>query len=253
MPVTYPVVPAAENTVRARIIKKYTEYITVFNRLGNTNQTQGERYEIAVAIFLMGLNKLTNPNQLSRWHTGNVPQNISLGANTEYDFIIPGIAQFPNFAGAGIPNIGGVLLGEAKSYHGGKLNQYIQKAVGYCLHDPANLAGLCFITTGAQGAVWQQVITQALSILSDPQLTPGICGGPSWQNRAAIAGKPTGANVVAHFQQYNTQALRQNRAQTATSQGITRELIQHAGFFVVVYNLANLNHDQLRDLVGRLP
>lgn len=249
MPVNYPQPPGDENNVRARIIRKYMEYIHAYNREGNTNRTQGERYEIATALFLYQRGKLTQGDQLSRWDRAGGAQNISVGANTEYDFIIPGMAQFPNLQGA-MPAVQGVLLGEAKSYQGGPLNPYIRKAAGYCLHDPQHLAGFCFVTPGAQIAVWRQAVAQVYGILSDPQQTPGICGGPGWQHRISVAGKPDGAAVRAHFQQYHGAVLQQQQVQVPQ---ITQELIQNAGFFMVVYHLARMTHDQIRDAVGNLP
>ena len=255
MPINYPNVPFTEINVRDRIRAKFGEYSAVVREQGNPGgaRLQGERYEIAVAIHLYQHGRLTHGNQIGRWVEDGIMrhQEVKIGFNTEYDFALPGAATFPLLVGA-IPAVGaiaGPLLGEAKSYNNG-LGAYMKKATGYCLHDPT-LGGFCFVTPGPQAATWRNMVGNAYEVLSNPQVTPGIAGGPGWMNRAAANGKPAGAAIVAHFQQYQPEAARMER-QGRSVRTITTELAAHAGFVMVCLQVPNPSHAALTVMVRDL-
>jgi hypothetical protein len=248
MPVNYPIVHHSERGVRDRIRAKFSEYNATVRAQGNAEgpQLKGERYEIVVALHLYNLGKLTHGNQIGRWVVDSIvkrKQEITIGYNTEYDFILPGATSFPNLT-AGVPaaNLVGPLLGEAKSYGQG-LASYMKKAVGYCLNDPT-LGGFCFVTPLIQATVFSNMIGNAYEILSNPENTPGICGGGAWKNRAGAHGKPSGAMIVNHFKQYLPLVARQQR-QTKSVRTIVNELATHAGFIMVCLQVPNKTHEEL--------
>lgn len=287
MPVIYPQVPMAEGDVRARIVSKYAEYIAVHSgRNADPVQLQGERYEIAAIIALR--QRFTHGNQISRWHRWGASQSISIGHNTEYDFIIPTSQQIPR-----MPQVQGPLLGEAKSYANG-LGAYVKKAVGYCLNDPT-LGGFCFVTPGGDYAFFLQMMQMTIAILAGAEGAPGISGGDAWKNAVARNGKPSGAQILQYFRgqyyqhQQHTALTGQNYVEVlqnqhagdaigymrhtlnpytqlqqadlfrrlvnrrATADFYNQELAQHAGFVIGCYQVANVTHDQLRATVGNLP
>jgi hypothetical protein len=194
MPVIYPVVPGNEHNVRDRILAKYNEYHQLLQQGGDRITLQGERYEVITAIAMYNRRLFTDGNQIGRWNTPPTPsQSISLGENTEYDFIIPTSTRI-----AQLPLVLGPLLGEAKSYSS-RLGEYFKKAVGYCLNDPT-LGGFCFVTPGKEYPLFMLMVYTTIEILAGREEAPGITGGSTWK-RSARQGKPDGPDIVRHFRE----------------------------------------------------
>lgn len=294
MPVVYPAVPAAEMTPKARILKKYSEYMYELNRgdvvqsAARTTTLQGERYEIAVAVAMLQMGKFTSGNQIGRW-TPNKPglapvvkQDVTLGGNTEYDFILPGTAAWAN-----TPTTVKPILGEAKSYNNG-LGVYIKKAITYCMHD-ATLGGICFVTPQNPYVFFLYMMQQVHSVLANPNAnSSGIAGGASWTTQT-LAGRPSGQQIQQYFhQEYgnlrdNTrihkyqdekasqvthQVRRQFNVHTnqmdseyyqrrsnkrATAQFLNQELYTNAGIVAMCHQVRTASNDELRTLVGNIP
>jgi len=251
MPVNLPVPPATEATVSDRIMTKYVRYITAAAAAApGDGRLKGERYEINAVVHLNTLNKLTNPNQISRWiRQGEANQSINCGVNTEFDFAV-NANLYNNLVAAGVPALAGVLLGDAKNIQG-TYGPAVKSLAAYAMSNPAQSAGICFIGTRGQGIIWYQMITSLYQMLANPALTPGIGGNP-WHQRAASPGRPAGAAIVAHFAQYNTPALITARAQQ-TVQVINTELANQAGMYAVCYSVpSQQSHDAFRDWFGGL-
>jgi hypothetical protein len=257
MPLTPPLIPFTERDVRDRIKAKFSEYNSVVRNNPNPDpglsaQLKGERYEIVVAIYLYKKGKFTNGNQISRWAIDGILRNqeIKIGFNTEYDFFLPGAAaSFPLLV-ANVPNANGFgnILGETK--HGNGIGAYMKKAAGYCLHDPS-LGGFCFATPTMEFSTFQSMIENTYTVLSKPGLTPALCGGPSWTNRPAALGKPSGVQIQQHFQQYATHANRQ-ALKKASVRSIVSELATHAGFIIACFQVPAKNHNELAVMVRDL-
>lgn len=197
MAVNYPNVIGKESyDIKERILKKYEEYLKVYNSNGDPVQLKGERYEIVVAIELNKKLLFTNGKQISRWHSEGAPQNISLGTNTEYDFIIPDSKSIRRLRSL---NDTGPVLGEAKSYTD-SLGEYIKKSIGYCLNDPT-LGGFCFVTPGDDYKLFLQLTHETIAILAGKVETPAITGADSWRNKSEFQrnGKPAGTKIIDHF------------------------------------------------------
>jgi hypothetical protein len=288
MPIIYPQIPANEQPVLQRIVKKYLEYMRVYSSPNPDPITlQGERYEIAAAIEIRRRGLFTDGSQISRWFTAGPPQHISVGANTEYDFGIPRSDLIPRQPG-GL----GPILGEAKSYSNG-LGEYIKKAIGYCLNDHT-LGGFCFVTPGNEYMLYLQIMQNAIAIMSGHELAPAMTGANTWLNQARGV-KPAGNQIQAYYNQKyyhhpnypapdtnNYLQVLQNdfagdhlgqqktemnihtgrpkavpfqRSQNrrGTADYYNQELAQQAGFVVACFRLAMPTHDEIRDLVGNLP
>jgi hypothetical protein len=245
MPVVYPQVRGLEALVPRRIQAKYEAYRSRLvddpNPGGNMSYV-GERFEIAVAAEMYRRGRLTHGQQISRWSSRNevASQSVTLGAQIEYDFVIPSTQRFAKFTP--VMQVQGAILGEAKS-NARALGGYIKKAATYCLHDPTGLAGYCFVTPQIQATFWRTLVANTYAMLADPDESAGIAGGPGWKNRAAVAGKPAGAAIIAHFAKYRSPnpAVPANLSPTA----INTELAQFAGFVIVCYQVQLLPDDQL--------
>lgn len=294
MPVVYPnfVGPEA-NSVRNRIQKKYDEYMTQHDAgTANSAQLKGERYEIVVAVELYKKNLFTAPRQISRWNAlGEAAQNISLGENTDYDFILPSNKSIPRIQ-ALVEK--GPVLGEAKSYSDG-LGTYIKKAVGYCINDPT-LGGFCFVTPMNDYELFLQMTQETIAILAGKQGTPAITGGDAWHHKSSAdrLGKPAGPDILKHFKdqyyqhpthssltaqnhlevlqnQHASDETRYVRYRThpfthqpvadyyknrstkrATAIHFNSELAEKAGFVVACYQVKSKTHDELIQLMSNL-
>jgi hypothetical protein len=291
MPVIHPQVPNDETRASQRIIRKFLEYMAVYQSANaDPVQLQGERYEIAVAIALFNKGLLTHGNQISRWTRAAIPQHVSVGANTEYDMVIPQSQLIPRINAATGP-----ILVEAKSYANG-LGQYYKKAIGYCLNDPT-LGGFCFVTPGGDYTTFMEMIEAAISIMGGNEDTPAITGGQAWKTIMVRGGKPSGPAIVQYYRhkyfnhpryaapnptnklqvlqndhvgdvtgQIRTTTfgqapdiyVRATHYRTARNQRMTAayyddELALQAGFVMASFTVPTMTHDQIRDAVGLLP
>ncbi|WP_146176086.1 hypothetical protein [Chromobacterium haemolyticum] len=196
MPVIYPIVPPEEINVNKRIIEKYQKYIDASKeKQANNTQLLGEKYEIISILTLHEKLIFTSGEQISRWNKTTI-QHISIGHNTEYDFIIPSSKSIKTLTGI---NHTGPILGEAKSYRD-NLGHFIKNAIGYCLNDPS-LGGFCFITPNDDYSFFLHLIHQTISILAGKENAPAITGGDSWQKKSSPDrnGKPDGKDILEYF------------------------------------------------------
>src|ERR1051325_2461585 len=158
------------NSFKQRILKKFEAFVAK-QAAGLTNaiQDQGERYEIAVALYLYRNHLVKKGQYLSRWTLpGEIEtQSINMGINNEYDFLME--------------DGHGLMLGDAKSESSG-LGGYLKKAISYCLLDfhvrkrENGLSGFCFATPSSPAAMFRTGLRNSIEVLTGLSECAGITG-----------------------------------------------------------------------------
>jgi hypothetical protein len=220
------------NSFKQRILKKYEAFVAK-QAAGRTNaiQDQGERYEIAVALYLYRNHLVNKGEYLSRWTLpGEIStQSINMGADNEYDFVLA--------------DNHGLMLGDAKSESSG-LGVYLKKAVSYCLMDyhvrnrENWLSGFCFATPSDPAAMFRTGLRNSLEILT----TLAECSGITGMNSALIP-----LDVKLYFRNrylVNGRIMRMDALMREQDYYI-RELREHAGFTFQFLQVAAMDQTEL--------
>ena len=228
-----PDVPPDEiHSFKQRILKKYEAFLAKQAAGGsNALQDQGERYEIAVALYLYRNHLVNNPRFLSRWllpgETGS--QSIYMGINNEYDFLVA--------------DTRGILLGDAKSESSG-LGGYLKKAISFCLLDHLvrshenQLAGFCFATPSDPAGMVRTALRNSWEILT----TLSDCAGITGMNSQLIP-----ADIKVYFRGRYLAKNQIVRMETLAQspEYYVRELQEKAGFTFQFLQVAPMTQPEL--------
>lgn len=226
-------------SVKQRILRKYEAYLLRRDaRTANDTELDGERYEIAAAVHLYLQRRLVDGTHLSRWERpgeASGSQKIWMGHNNEYDFLLG--------------ELGGVLLGDAKSYTSG-LGPYTKKLVSFCLMDSLidkgvnRILGFCFVCPAVNPMLVRSTVANAIGILSGYAEGSGAAGMDSQQVPLAMK---------LHFRRYtrNNRAPQPNEL-TEPIEHYLEELAVLAGFRVEFMVVPLLHDEALERQMERL-
>lgn len=259
MPLTLAYMPHGEENVRGRILAKWRAYWEVWRDItdngknlpaeGPKTMLDGERYEIVCAIHNYRLGRHTRGEQITRWGTDfdkscNIDVKklqISMGTNTELDFVIPASANF-----AGCPAVNGAILGDAKDIRGSP-GKDIRELLAYVLNE--DLGGFCYLTPQPTVRLYNTLMFTTHRVLTGKEEVLPYAGGNAWRHnkQGAIAYFKNRYGHISNANQYWNAPL-----QRMTANDYVKELAQQAGFVVLCDQVSPMDHNQLRaELEGK--